>query len=318
MHAAAVRYSGNFADPLDPGRTLPRVRAWQIWNEPNLQTYLAPQWVPNGGGWAAESPNIYRDLLNAGYDALKGVRSDNFVVSAGTAPYGDLDPGGRRIPPVEFLRDVFAKPTRLDAISHHPYGVGDPLRHALNDDDAAVPDIGKLARVLRKAEKKGTALPRGHKRIWVTEISWDSSPPDPQGVPAAQHARWTAQGLYVLWKQGVDTITWFQIRDSAPEPSYAATNQSGVFFRDGTPKLSATAFRFPFVAWRSGKQIAFWGRSPKPGRVAIQGLRGSRWVPAGTARPDRSGVFQGRVKGRWRSLRAVGPASSLPWGLSPI
>ena len=41
--AAARRYSGSFAD-------LPRVRYWQVWNEPNFSFYLMPQTVEGRTG----------------------------------------------------------------------------------------------------------------------------------------------------------------------------------------------------------------------------------------------------------------------------
>ena len=104
--AAALRYDGRFPDPLHPGAFLPRVRYWQPWNEPNLAIYLSPQWTRVGRGWAPASPTIYRQLLNAFYRAVKRVSPSNFVVTAGTAPYGD-PPGGQRMPPVEFDRDLF-------------------------------------------------------------------------------------------------------------------------------------------------------------------------------------------------------------------
>ena len=84
-------------------------------------------------------------------------------------------------------------PPHLDALSHHPYGIGGPLWHALNADDVAVPDVYKLARVLHAAERARHVLPAGAKRLWVTELSWDTSPPDPNGVPAAKQARWLEQ-----------------------------------------------------------------------------------------------------------------------------
>ena len=104
--AAALRYDGRFPDPLQPGAFLPRVRYWQPWNEPNLAYYLSPQWTRVRGGWAPASPVIYRQLLNAFYRAVKRVSSSNFVVTAGTAPYGD-PPGGQRMPPVAFDRALF-------------------------------------------------------------------------------------------------------------------------------------------------------------------------------------------------------------------
>jgi hypothetical protein len=307
--ALAKRYSGRYAG-------LPQVRYFQVWNEPNLATYLTPQWVRKRGRFVAASPGIYRGLLNAAYAGIKRVRRSNLVIGAGTAPYGDLEPGGRRIAPVAFLRGVLARKTHLDAISHHPYGVGGPFRHALNRNDVAVPDLGKLTRVLRQAQRAHRVLPRGRKQLWVTEMSWDSSPPDPQGVPERTQAKWLAQGFYELWRQGVSAVTWFQVGDQRPVPSYAATNQSGVYFLDGQPKLSATAFRFPFVVTRRSRgNVSFWLRSPAGGRVVVEARRGSSWRRVWTRRAARGGVLAGKVRmSRRAALRArLGRTASLAW-----
>ncbi len=289
--AAALRYDGRFPDPSNPGAFLPRVRYWQGWNEPNLSLYLSPQWTRSGRGWTPASPTIYRRLLNAFYRAIKRVSSSNFVVTAGTAPYGD-PPGGERMPPVAFDRALFClrdnarltpsrcpDPPHFDALSHHPYGIRGPLWHALNPDDAAVPDVYKIARVLHAAEHAGHVQPAGAKQLWVTEISWDSSPPDPDGVPVAQQARWLEQALYVLWRQGVDTVLWLQIVDSPPVPNYGSTYQAGLYYLGGAPKPAAEAFRFPFVTRRlNRRQIAAWGRAPRAGHLLIEEQRRGHWV----------------------------------------
>ena len=168
------------------------------------------------------------------------------------------------MPPVAFDRGLFClrddaaltplscpDPPHLDALSHHPYGIGGPLWHALNPDDAAVPDMYKIARVLHAAERAGHVLPAGPKQLWVTEISWDSSPPDPNGVPILEQAHWLEQSLYVLWRQGVDTVLWLQIVDSPPIPNYGSTYQAGLYYLGGGAKPAAQAFRFPFVTRRA-------------------------------------------------------------------
>ena len=94
--AAARRYSGTFPDPLRPGATLPRVRYWQPWNEPNLPTYLTPQWTGDPARTRPASPAWYRRLLNAAYIRLKRVDPGNRVIAAGTAPV--RRPGRRRQP----------------------------------------------------------------------------------------------------------------------------------------------------------------------------------------------------------------------------
>jgi hypothetical protein len=249
-------------------------------------------------------------------------------VAAGTAPYGD-QPGGQRIPPVEFDRDLFClrgnarlSPVRcadlphLDAVSHHPYGIEGPLWHALNAGDAAVPDLFKVARVLHAAERAGHVLPAGPKGLWATEISWDSSPPDPQGVPIAEQARWLEQALYVLWSQGVTTVLWLQIVDAPPNPSYPATYQAGLYFLGGNAKPAARAFRFPFVTHRAGRRsVQAWGRAPEGGKLAIEIRRGWRWHVLRRLRVRARRVFLATLALRGRTvLRArVGTQISLAW-----
>jgi len=326
--AAARRYDGTFPDPDNPGVFLPRVRYWQGWNEPNLSTYLNPQWRRAGGHWVAESPVMYRSLLNAFYAAVKGVSKSNFVVSAGTAPYGD-PPGGQRIPPVAFDRTLFClsgtqrlkpakcpNPVHLDAVSHHPYAIGGPLWHAENADDAAVPDIYKIARVLRAAERFHRVLPRGHKQLWVTEISWDSDPPDPNGVPIAEQARWYEQAMYVLWRQGVSTVLWLQIVDSPPIPNYGSTYQAGIYYLNGQPKPSAVAFRFPFVTRRLNRgHVQAWGRAPQAGKLTIKEQRGGSWKVLKRLTMRSRQVFVATLSLRSKAVleATAGSQTSLPW-----
>ncbi len=326
--AAATRYSGGFPDPLHPGAALPRVRDFQCWNEPNLSLYLAPQWDTRGGQLQPSSPTIYRAMLNAFYAAVKGVDPGAVVAEAGTAPYGDPDPGGQRLFPAVFVRQLLClsaslrpaacpNPAHFDVLAHHPYAVAGPTAPALGRDDVSIPDLGKLTRPLAVAVRTGRALPRGPKRVWVTEFSWDTNPPDPAGVPTATEARWLEQAFEILWREGVDTVVWLNVRDEAPIPDYASTYQSGVFLRDGTPKPAADAFRFPFVVHRAtGASVRVWGAAPGRGRVAIE-IRGTggtwrtlRRLPGAPSR-----VFQAHLRLRGAAtLRArLGTSTSLPW-----
>ena len=327
LTAAASRYSGRHPDPARPGAALPRVRLWQVWNEPNLPEHLSPQWVRRRGGYRLESAAVYRGMLSAAYGAIKSVRRDNLVIGAGTAPYGDPRPGGRRVMPVRFLRGLLCldgralralrcpRPARLDAIAHHPYGVRGPRSRALNADDAAVPDVHKLTRVVRAAVRKGTVLPRRRKRVLVTEISWDSRPPDPDGVGAQTQARWLEDSLFQLWRQGVDTVTWFGLRDQRPVPSYAETYQSGVLLASGRAKPAARAFRFPFVMSRSGGGAVAWGRSPVSGALTIEQRSGGGWRRRRSLRVRAGAVFLVRLRAsRGAVLRArSGAERSLTW-----
>jgi hypothetical protein len=325
--ALATRYSGHFPDPLHPGSMLPRVRYFQPWNEPNLSIYLAPQWTRVRGAWVAESPLIYRTLLNAFYAGIKAGQPSALVVSAGTAPFGD-PPGGQRIPPALFVRDLLClsatlkplpclAPAHFDVLDHHPYAIGDPYAAALNPDDVSIPDMGKLEAPLAVAERAGRALPAGAKPIWATEVSYDSNPPDPKAVPMPTFERWTAETLYELWSEGVSEVTWFLIRDQPPIPNYADTYQSGMYYLNGRAKPAQRAFRFPLVVDRRkpGEPIV-WTLVPASGTLMIEGEIGGRWrVVLRTHVAAHEVVARHLPASPSERFRAVlGSQSSLVWG----
>jgi hypothetical protein len=304
-HAVAERYSGTFPDPEEPGNALPRVAAFQAWNEPNLPNFLEPQWTRTPHGYVPASPSIYRRLLNALYANVKAVQPSASVLAAGLAPYGD-PPGQGRMRPVAFLRKLLClqgpslrrercgDPAHFDAIDEHPYALT-PTIHAYNRDDVSLPDVGRLARVLSAAERSGGALPKGSKPIWVTEVDWDSDPPDraPGAVSLSHQASYVSLALYELWAQGVSHVFWFEVRD----PGFAAKSLtgSGLFFSRGGAKPATTAFRFPFVAVSGGGGMStLWGRAPAPGIVTVELYEHHQWRPFTLLRTTSGGVFYGQ------------------------
>lgn len=323
--AIASRYSGDFVDPANPGAgALPRVRRFQLWAEPNLSIYLTPQFV----GKKPFAPGHYRKMLRSFYEGVHSAVGSDLVVTGGTAPYGDPGRGGLRTQPVRFWRDLLClkgaglkpqrcpKPAKFDVWAHNPINVGAPRRNAINPDDASTPDIGRIGRVVRKASSKGTALPRGDKPMYATEIWWDSKPPDPRGVPERKHARWLAESFYLLWKQGAEAVVWFQIRDPDAGGDPASVTQSGLYLRGGKPKLAQRAYRFPFATDVAGKgPVQVWGVAPGRGTVRIERKTGKGWSKVGRSGTDSSRVFTDRVRaGKGDRLRAVsGGESSVPF-----
>jgi hypothetical protein len=167
---------------------------------------------------------------------------------------------------------------------------------------------------LKKATKAGTALPGGHKPLWVTEFSYDSNPPNPGGVSLRTQAHWLEEALYLFWKQGVSTAVWYLVRDQAP--AYNNTSfYSGVYFYNGNPKPSMRAFQFPFVVWPNGRHATVWGIAPKGGSVAVQRRRGRAWKTLFKVRVSAGGVFKRSIKGSLHGkFRAVvGGTDSLTW-----
>jgi hypothetical protein len=327
--ALARRYSGSYPDPGSIGRALPRVRYYQAWAEANFSIHLAPQWINQGGAWVPASPGIYRNMLNAFYAGIKSAHPDNVVISTGTGPYGD-DPGPydpanpqhNRMRPVEFVRNMLClhgqalramscpNPAHFDVLAHDPYDFSSPTTPAVLPDDASAPDIGKLGRVANRAVRLGLAQPRTHKRLWVTEFSWDSNPPNPSAISLATQARWLEQAFYVYWREGVDTAVWYLVRDQAC-CAYNTSYYSGLYFRNGAPKPAAEAYRFPFVVMGS----TAWGMSPRSGKVSVQRQRGGRWRTLFRVGVASGGVFAHHLSANLHgSFRAVvGGESSLVW-----
>jgi hypothetical protein len=311
--AAAKRYGGDF-------RGLPRVRYWQVWNEPNLSIELMPQ-VADG---KPVSPEIYRDMVNAVAKSVHDVHRDNIVVAGGLAPFGgDInDPSGGpvggqiRIHPMDFMRRFLcmssgSKPettcddkAEFDVWAHHPYTYGGPTHKAYDPDDVSLGDLGEMRSLLNAAKKAGhIESTRPDIGFWVTEFSYDSQPADPKGLPPALHARWVSESLYRMWSSGVGLVTWFLVYDQPfPEQMF----QSGLYNMNGKPKPALRAFRFPFVAFRQkGGGIRYWGRTPAGANkaVVVEQSQGARWTRLVAPKVDRYGIFQGRVS----NVRGNGP-----------
>jgi len=314
--AAAKRYSGSFQD-------LPRVRYWQSWNEPNV----------GGGVFKKSSASWYRDLTNHFAAAVHAVHADNSVIAGGTSPFTTQTAIG----PLDFMRQVLCmghgaagRPTcgakiSFDIWSHHPYTSGGPTHHARSGDDVSLGDLDKVRALLDAASRYGRIVSHQRIRFWVTEFSWDSNPPDPQGVPEQLEARWVAEGLYRMWKAGVSLVVWYRIRD---DPLRVSFYQSGLYYlgpniAHDRPKPAFRAFRFPFVAFREGDQpISVWGRTPwsEPGKVVVeQEASPHRWKPLGTLTAGVRGVFAGSFRsslaGPLRARRAGTTDSSYPFSL---
>lgn len=322
--ALATRYSGNFPDPEGPG-TLPRVRYYEAWNEPNLDFWLSPQY----SGGKNTGPELYRALHNAFADGVKAINPDNQVVGPALAPFGGVTENRKtRTRPMRFMRDLFclkgrkklkpkrcADPLKIDIVSHHPITVtGPPGEKAFHPDDATSGDMKKVRKTVRAAEKGGNLLPGGTKRpLWVSEYWYRSKPPSQGGVPLKRHARWVQQSLYLFWKSGVKMAIYNLIRD---RPSFDPESAFGLYFRDGEAKPAATAFRFPFVTQRKGKKkLQAWGKAPVTGKLRIQKKKGKSWKTVKRLNVTDGDVFKKnlRLRGKKKLRAKIGDETSLVW-----
>ncbi len=328
--ALARRYSGASSD-------LPRVRYWQAWNEPNITSFLLPQF---DGGHRPVSPDLYRALVNAFSDAVHGAAAGNVVVAGGLSPFSVNYKTVKSVGPMTFMRQLFclgpgsnarstcSTPIRFDVWAHHPYTSGGPFHHASNPDDVSLGDLPEMRALLNTALRAHRIVAPHGLGFWVTEFGWDTNPPDARGVPLALHARWTAEALYQMWRSGVTVATWWLLQDQ-PYPS--SPYQSGLYVRaprGAAPqaKPSLAAFRFPFVAYRRTSGVYVWGRTPSgaAATVVLQRRRDKAggWTNVGSVRADRFGLFARTVRVPARQTdffraKLVGPGgTSLPFALS--
>jgi hypothetical protein len=334
--AAAQRYGGGF-------QGLPRVRYWMLWNEPNLDNYLRPQFE----GTQAVSPEAYRSMVNATHTALRAVSTDNLLIAGGLAPFGgdSNDPSGGtvnqvRVHPLQFMREMLcmsggAKPrstcndkTSFDIWAHHPYTYGSPTHSAFHKDDVSMGDLAVMRKLLGAAKRAGHIQTRGDVGFWVTEFSYDSKPADPKGLSLELHARWTSEALYRMWSNGVTHVTWFLLRD---EPFPNQYFQSGLYMRglsgiaSDIPKPALRSFRFPFVAFKAkNKSVTYWGRSPSSARakIVIEVKAGKQWKRVNRLTTNRYGIFQGKLEsvagGSLRARLANGKDFSHGFSLRPV
>jgi hypothetical protein len=331
--AVATRYSGAYGG----NGGLPRVSMYEAWNEPNYGlTHLAPQWR-NGKPYGVK---LYRQLLNAMHDGVKDVRADNKVIAPSLGPQGRTPkPNGKNpelagVRPLFFLRELFClkhnrkmtpkrcppgKRARFDILSHHPINpAGTPAAKASHPDAVIGGDIGKLRRVLIKAQKAGNLHPAKVKRpIWVTEFWWETNPPNRQhGVKPMQQARNIAEALYVFWRAKVQRAFGFRIHDTAGAGKNAHGGASGLYNAAGQPKPSLTAFRFPFVAdRRSKRKIFLWGKAPTTGQLAIEQRNGGSWRVIRRIQVQGGNVFTQNLKlaGKRQFRASIGDQQSLVW-----
>jgi hypothetical protein len=346
--ALARRYDGSFPDPLAPGRTLPRVRLFQAWNEPNLARYLEPQWVAQGRRWSASSPPLYRQLLDAFYAGVKSVAPTDLVVAAGVAPNGEPT-GVGRMTPIQFLRGMLClegpvrkscpDPPRFDALAFHPLSFASPDLPAHSSQDVAIADIAKVTDLLEQAERLHTALPRGPKPLWVTELNWESAPQSSHGVPGPLQALWISRALHRLWVAGVGLADWQFLVDPYPDLPLATptggtvtvSRPAGLYSAgvvDGrsepaaaTPKPFLRGFTLPFDPLRVDRtHVRVWALLMRPDQPVLleRHTRSGAWRTIARLRAGRDAVLnallplRGAVTLRLRSGTLLSASAPVP------
>jgi hypothetical protein len=243
--AAARRYNGTWKGP--DGRTLPAVRQWIAWNEPNNPAFLRPQYRKVGATFVIQSAIDYAKICNA---IVKGVRKTTIgaskVACGVTGPRGNNNPNSSRpaVSPVAFLRALKKAGAKgFDAYAHHPY-YGAPRETPSTPPPPGIHGNAPTAVTLGNINVLVKELTRlyGNKRIWITEYGYQTNPPDRIfGVSFANQARYLTEAYGIARRHPrIDMFLWFLLRD---ERRGGEGWQSGLLTASGGKKPSFAAFQ---------------------------------------------------------------------------
>ncbi len=222
----AVRYDGE-----NPGEG--SVDLWSVWNEPNLQQFLTPQYV----GKKIVSPANYAKLYKAAYAGIKAGNPAAKVAIGETSAQGRDKPAtgvSQTVSPGMFAQLLAKQPgLKFDAWAHHPYPTSPSAKplEAVRFPNVTLSTLPTFEQDLKKWFHHTVPM-------WITEYGHETKPGEPHGVTLAQQATYAKQALTVAKNDpNVQMFIWFTFRDSAGNPW-----QSGLEQPSGAHKPAYAAF----------------------------------------------------------------------------
>ncbi len=282
-----------------------RVRYYQIWNEPNIY----PEW-----GEQDVDPDGYAALLAVASRRAREACDDVVIVSAALAQ--TTEPGGRNMDDLSYLEALYQAgwAEDFDVLAVQAFGLWTgPTDHRVS------PDRTNFVRPLL-ARDTMVRYGDGEKPVWVTEMGWDSPPPEmpaPYGRTSEEaRARYTVaayERIAAEWPWMGAGFLWFFRR-----PDWAWHERPEGFFRLVEPDwtltptyeaLSQVAARRPPVMNRGRHRpddwaLAYagpWGDVPEDGPPAHR-----------VGMPDAEAQFAFRGTGFRVELAEAPPEATLP------
>jgi hypothetical protein len=230
------------------------VALWSVWNEPNLQLFLTPQFSPSRTVTAVKTvkgkkvkykktvftivgPANYAKLYKAAYAGIKSGNSLAKVAIGETSARGRDKPLGgvsASLAPGTFAK-YLAKVhgLKFDAWAHHPYPTSPnlPPLQKVRYPNVTLSTLPTFEKNLKKYFHRSVP-------VWITEYGHETKPPDPHGVSYALQAKYAVQALTIAKNDpNVQMFIWFVFHDSSGNPW-----QSGLYTSGGAQKPAYDPF----------------------------------------------------------------------------
>lgn len=293
------------------GQRYPAVRRWSCWNEPNLLSWIEPQfkYSPILGRTIPASPQIYRGLYGA---CSKGLRASGHgrdeILLGETSP---RTPTPVSLTPGEFWRELLCMNRRLipfkgaearargcpgrlrlqvKAVSHHPYLLKlSPFARpgGSHSDWIPIGALNRLTKILDAAARHRT-IPRDLP-LYLTEFGVESNPPDPKaGVSLERQAADINLAQHIAF-DNANVAGWsqYELCDQAVSTGKGGGVggfQTGLRFANCAPKPALDAYRLPIDVRRKGlDRVRVWGAATPvargaPARVSIESSSGGAFT----------------------------------------
>jgi polysaccharide biosynthesis protein PslG len=222
MKAVATRYSGTY--PNAGGGTLPRVRHFEVWNEPNLKNFFRYGTKSNMGK--------YKGLVKAAYTNIKSA-NPNAVVIAGVG--GPRSSGGNgNISAKEWMNKLVSdKSVKFDAYSQHIYPSQAP-KFTSPAYEKVFPTWDSLDDIYKALDKKRKGM-----KLYVTEAGYTtgSTPFRTVKVTPSVQNKYLKEiyNLPLVKSPRMAAVVWFNLEDNKNWPG-------GLLRANGSKKPSYNSF----------------------------------------------------------------------------
>lgn len=238
----------DFADFVSAAsRRWPQIHYWQIWGEPTRRANFMPLSHVEGLELTPaqrKAPELYAQILDDSYAALKAVNLSNLVIGGNTFSGGDIRP----LTWIKYLRLPDGRPPRMDFFGHNPFGYRRPdlSKKQLNASSGIADfcDLDTLAQYLDRylaRDGRDAKLP-----LFLSEYFVPTDHPNFEfnyWVSKQTAASWLSSAFSIErnWRR-IYTLGWFELYDEAPNSRGNEVNR-GLLTYNGHPKPAYYAFK---------------------------------------------------------------------------